>query len=162
MIEKIKRLKSEIQADLEKIAGLYLRIDGAYKEYAGTEKYAVSVELSFYLNQLYTGFERIFKNIAVFFENDIDSGKWHFSLIERMSIDIEDIRPAVISRKTFVYLNEIRGFRHFFRHAYAVDIDREKLDIVLKKVFLLRNIYPSEFRMFYDFLSELEKLEKKE
>jgi len=159
MIVKIRRLKSEIKADLERLDEIYTRIEESYKEYAETEKYAVSVEISFYINQLYTGFERIFKNIASFFENNINDEKWHFSLLERMSIEVEGIRPAVISRESFIYLNELRGFRHFFRHAYHTDIDQEKFKLVLKRVLLFKEKYPSDLQKFYDFLTGIEKKE---
>jgi len=159
MIEKIKVLKSEIIADLERLDDIYAKISSSEREYAVTEKYAVSVEISFYINQLYTGFERIFKNIASFFENNINEEKWHFSLLERMSIEIEGIRPAVISRESFTWLNELRGFRHFFRHAYNADIEQDKLKIVLKRVFLLREKYTSELQVFYKFLDSIEKEE---
>jgi hypothetical protein len=140
---------------------IYAKIRSARKAYEDTESYAISVEISFYINQLYTGFERIFKNIASFFENEINGEKWHFSLLERMSIEVEGIRPAVISRESFIYLNELRGFRHFFRHAYHADIDQEKLELVLKRTLLLRDIYPLDLQSFYDFLTRIEEQESK-
>lgn len=36
MIEKIRRLKSEIMADLERLGDIYIRIDRANEEYLAT------------------------------------------------------------------------------------------------------------------------------
>ena len=55
-----------------------------------------------------------------------------------MSLDIEDIRPRVISQKSFYTLDDIRRFRHFFYHAYDVELDFERIKIISVK--LLENI----------------------
>jgi hypothetical protein len=37
-------------------------------------------------------------------------------------------RPAVISPETLAHLQRPLGFRHFFRHSYAVDWDAQRLE----------------------------------
>lgn len=44
-----------------------------------------------------------------------------------MGLAIEDVRPAVPSMQTVAGWRELLAFRHFFRHAYAVDLDPERL-----------------------------------
>jgi len=155
MKEKIQILKSEIKTDLGKIESLINKFKEAYKSFNKTHEYSKLVESAFYVNQIYSGFERLFKNIANVFENSIDIDSWHKSLLERMSIDIEEIRPAVISEGTLSSLNELRAFRHFFRHAYDTDIDEKKFSIVAENVFKLADQYKLDFSKFIKFLDKL-------
>lgn len=49
-------------------------------------------------------------------------------------------------------LNSLRGFRHFFRHAYGVPIDYEQLQFNLNKA---RQVYPvlqRDINQFFDAL----------
>lgn len=157
MKESIAVLKSEIEKDTEKLNRLFKRFSASYKEFEKTGEYSKLIESAFYINQIYTGFERIFKNIAKTFENTIDEDYWHKSLLERMNLEIKGIRPALFSDESFQYLNELRAFRHFFRHAYDVDIDRKKFKIVAEKAFKIKERYRSEINKFLKFLDELLK-----
>lgn len=74
-----------------------------------------------------------------------------------MALNIEGIRPSVISKKTSSLLNELSGFRHFFRHAYDVDIDKRKFGIVADSIIELENLYKSDFEKFIQFLDKLIK-----
>jgi len=77
------------------------------------------INMGYYLHNLYNAFENIFLNIADVFENQIkERDRWHYSLQKRMSLDIEGIRPKVISKEASNYLDELRRFRHIFRHSY--------------------------------------------
>lgn len=116
MKSKYAILKSEILRDAEKLELLFEKFISSYDRYRQQKEYAFLVEAAFYVNQLYTGFERIFRNIAVSFENSIDEKSWHKSLLDRMVISIDNIRPAVISETNYKRLDELRAFRHFFRH----------------------------------------------
>ncbi len=49
-----------------------------------------------------------------------------------MKLDISGIRPALISEKCFYLLEELRAFRHFFRHAYSYEINVQKLKAILE------------------------------
>ncbi|MEM8546467.1 MAG: hypothetical protein AAGF66_21035, partial [Cyanobacteria bacterium P01_H01_bin.119] len=57
--------------------------------------------------------------------------RWHSALLQRMTQAVPSIRPAVISLETYTSLNALRGFRHFFRHAYEVPINYEQLVVNL-------------------------------
>ena len=54
------------------------------------------------------------------FENHIDDEQgWHAALLDRMSIAIEGVRPALMPLELKNPLHELRGFRHVFVHAYV-------------------------------------------
>ncbi len=155
MKEKIAILKSEIENDYQRIRRLFDKFENSYNEFSGSGEYSKLVESAFYVSQLHTGFENIFKNVARTFENNIGQDYWHKSLLERMILNIQDIRPAVISEESYTCLNELRAFRHFFRHAYNTDIDKEKFKIVADRVFKIRGLIRKDLDKFLHFLDRL-------
>ena len=45
-----------------------------------------------------------------------------------MTVEMGDLRPAVIRNETRKYLDEYRGFRHIVRNAYAFDLRPARLN----------------------------------
>jgi hypothetical protein len=84
-----------------------------------------SVEgLAYQLHNLYGACEQLFELIARAFENRIDARQYHVDLLRRMRTEIEGVRPALLdSTELERDLHELRAFRHFFRHAYAVELN---------------------------------------
>jgi hypothetical protein len=150
-------LKSDIQRDIGKLESIFSKFHTSYSRFTHEKIYAYLVESAFHVNQIYTGFERMFKNIATAFENSIDETSGHKSLLDRMIIGINGIRPTVISEAGYNYLNELRAFRHFFRHAYDFDLEAEKFAIVASKTIALEKIYKNDIQTFTTFIDELIK-----
>jgi len=148
-------LKSEILRDTEKLEGVFEKFESSYTQYQQKKEYAYLVEAAFHVNRLYTGFERMFGNIAKTFENSIDDKAWHKSLLDRMSIGIEGIRPAFISETSHKYLNELRAFRHFFRHTYDFDLEKDKFAIVASGARELRKSIKTDIQNFLGFVNQL-------
>ena len=148
-------LKSEILRDMEKLEHLFEKFASSFDKYKKQKEYAYLVESAFYVNQVYTGFERIFQNIAAYFENNVDEKSWHKSLLDRMVLDIENIRPPVISESNYRHLDELRAFRHFFRHTYDFDLEEEKFSIVASKARELRKGYKADLEKFLQFIRDL-------
>lgn len=161
MKEKIAILKSEIKNEYKKLNQLFSRFEDSYNKFLTSKEYSKLVEATFYVSQLYSGFENIFRNVARTFENTVEQDYWHKSLLERMGLEIQDIRPALISEESFKCLDEIRAFRHFFRHAYATDLDKEKFKIVAEKVLIVRDLISNDISDFLDFLDSLLKKRQK-
>jgi len=157
MREKIKFLKSKIMDDLQSIKKIYDKLNREKEKIKNTPNEAQLINMGYYLHNLYNAFENIFLNIADVFENQIkERDRWHYSLQKRMSLDIEGIRPKVISKEVSNYLDELRRFRHIFRHSYDYEIDWERLRIVLCKAEKLQqNIYEKEIGEFIRFLDKL-------
>lgn len=85
------------------------------------------------LCRLYNAFEQMGLRTAKAFENHIDDEQgWHATLLNRLCIAIDGVRPALIPQSLKSPLNELRGFRHVFVHAYDLEIDPEKLALLLK------------------------------
>lgn len=96
----------------------------------------------------------MFKIIATYFENNIsDTTRWHSALLQRMTQSIPEIRPALFSQKTYSILNSLRGFRHFFRHAYGSILEYEQLKINLDKAMNLYTLLETDVNNFIQELS---------
>jgi hypothetical protein len=79
--------------------------------------------------QFYTALEDLFKEIARVFENRVeDPARFHRELLVRMNIEVPEVRRAVIGEKAFRFLDRLRRFRHFIRHAYDYELDGEEIE----------------------------------
>jgi len=151
-------IKSKIDEDLESIGRIYAKIHTLTADMDDIPKEGDIIQLAYHLHDLYNAFENIFANVASTFENNVeDRLKWHSVLLRRMILDIESIRPKLISRTTANYLDELRRFRHLFRHSYDFDLEWERQHLVLKKAELLEGTYKSEIDEFKRFLDDLIK-----
>jgi hypothetical protein len=87
----------------------------------------------YHLARLYNVVENLAMRVARAFENRLeeDSG-WHVELLRRLSIAIPGVRPALLGTTLLEDLQELRGFRHVFRHAYDTALRPERLPDLLE------------------------------
>jgi uncharacterized protein YutE (UPF0331/DUF86 family) len=127
--------KAELKAQVGEIEAIYTRIEDRKQK---TDKTAIE-SVGYQLHNLYCAFEDLFKIVAETFENHIqDKSKYHQELLKRMAISIEGVRPCLVSQECFLLLDNLRSFRHLFRHAYSYELDERKVKIVLDDAFILR------------------------
>ncbi len=80
------------------------------------------------LHHYYTAFESAIERAVLFLDGALPDGPdWHRALLREAARDLPDVRPAILSAPTLTDWEELRRFRHFFRHAYAVALDLERL-----------------------------------
>ncbi|WP_045217349.1 hypothetical protein [Desulfonatronovibrio magnus] len=80
------------------------------------------------LHSFYTGMESCFEEIARTIDGALPSGSnWHQELLQQMSADLRELRPAVIRRSTRDCLDEYRAFRHLVRNVYTFNLKPERL-----------------------------------
>jgi len=130
-------------------------IEGILKEIYDTKpsKRAETTHLAYLLHNLYCSLEDIFQEVAKTFENKVeDPAKYHRELLKRMYMDVPGIRPKLLSRESYCTLDELRGFRHIFRHAYGYELDREHSQFFVKCGGIMRGINHPR----YDFMSFLQ------
>jgi predicted nucleotidyltransferase len=135
-LEVLQTLKSEIAALLERTQELDNKIEDYLVQVLPGQALSepVLITLAYLLNALYSCFEDQFQKIARVFENRITNlASWHRELLERMGIEVEGIRPRVLSRQSLHLLNELRGFRHVFRSSYLFELDEERLRLLLRR-----------------------------
>ncbi|MGH9854233.1 MAG: hypothetical protein ACREBD_30690 [Blastocatellia bacterium] len=86
-----------------------------------------------HLCRFYNAFEQMGLRVAKAFENNIDDEQgWHSALLNRLAIRIESVRPALVPLELKLPLRELKAFRHVFVHAYELELDPEKLALLLK------------------------------
>ena len=112
----------------------------------------------YYLHNLYNAFENICLNVARAFENQIDDRSgWHAVLLKRITLDVEGLRPKLLSVEAYRCLDELRRFRHVFRKAYyTIELDPQRIAIVIVQAQRLQALYRSELDRFKGFLDSLE------
>lgn len=144
--EEIEVLKSEVNGQIKEIENIYLKLEERSKS---SDKYAVE-SISLWLHHLYSAFEDLFKIIAKAFENSIvDESRYHIELLRRMTIVIDGVRPALLSKEVFPLFDELRSFRHRLRHAYVYDIEVGKVEAVLDVARNLKDLYQKEVDNFF-------------
>jgi hypothetical protein len=90
--------------------------------------------LGYSLHNLFNALENSFTQISASFENHLwDQGRWHRELLEKMFLDLGDLRPAIFPTSARDTLIDLMGFRHFFRHAYGSSLDTAKTIAVWKR-----------------------------
>jgi hypothetical protein len=93
--------------------------------------------------------------IAKCFENNVDKLTWHRDLIKRMSLEIDGIRPALLDGKDVPMIDELRAFRHVFRHIYQSELDVEKLKLVDSRTPKALDVFKSAHNRFIINLQQL-------
>ena len=119
------------------------------------EKAVVVAEL---LSKYYTCLETIFLRISQFFENSLSADRWHADLLDKMTLQIENVREAVIRDETRDALLELLKFRHFTRYYYDISYDWDRLDYLMKKFGQVRPMVSEDLDRFLVFLREVESL----
>jgi hypothetical protein len=105
------------------------------------------------LHDFYNCCERIFKKIAIELNAGYEeSERWHKSLLYRMTIPIEGIRPRVISDELAAYLDEFLAFRHLFRNIYGFELKGDRVDYLVGKFEKVAEKFSKEGEEFVSFL----------
>ena len=79
---------------------------------------------AFEINRTYNILEKAFERLCESFENHLEkTGRYHDTLIERVTLELKEIRPAFLPADAVREVRELKGFRHLFRHAYDLDLD---------------------------------------
>lgn len=112
-----------------------------------------------HLARVYNVIEQMALRVAKTFENQIDDESgWHAELIGRLSIQIDGVRPALFPPSLRQPLRELRGFRHVFTHAYELELDPDKLALLLKYARQVAPGLPALCRDFIRHVAEQEGL----
>ena len=107
------------------------------------------------MHGFYTAVEQIFKDIARTIDGGLPSaGEWHTGLLRQMTVEMEDVRPAVIKAETRKSLDEYRGFRHVVRNVYAFNLRPARLDELVKDAPACLSDLTADLLAFADFLEK--------
>ena len=126
---RLARLLAEARPDrdaLVRLAGELTAFAPRLAE-APTERPLLAV-VAVDLHDYYTALETLFERTARLLDGDVPKGPdWHRDLLVQMAADLPPVRGPVIAAVDRPWLESLRGFRHFFRHAYAVQLEAHRL-----------------------------------
>ncbi len=106
---------------------------------------------AFQLVRFFNIVEQMGLRIAKAFENHIDDERgWHAEIIHRLSISVPGVRPVVYPPAILPALRDLRGFRHIVTHAYDLELDSERLAIVLRHAENTASLLPGTIAAFFD------------
>jgi hypothetical protein len=156
---------SESRATLLRLRGDLLRDTAIAAELAdevearAQDLPAASPEVRAYLavlvHRFYTSVESAIERVERTLGSVPEGPEWHHDLLRGATYELEGVRPAILGDETYRRLSEILRFRHFFRHAYAVELDENKLGVVVGHLVASHGSVDDELRRFADFLRDL-------
>lgn len=124
---KLSLLRAEIERQMARITQVYETLEQRIDEMASGGPPLVE-SAAYQTHNYYSAVEDLLQLVAKAFENNIaDVSRWHSELIDRMTLNIPGVRPPLLSTQTAPLLHRLRGFRHFFRHAYDVPLDASEV-----------------------------------
>lgn len=147
---KLILLKVDLEGQMKDIERIHQKLlDRVAKLELEVNDDAILESIAYQIHNLYCATEDLLKIVASCFENNIsNTSQWHSLLLQRMTMEIPNIRPAFLSANTYAILNNLRGFRHFFRHAYSATIEYEQLKINLDKALKLKGNLDTDIDQF--------------
>lgn len=119
---------SRIESELAELDEVVKRVMSAW-HYAMEQRNDLFLDATaLNLHGFYSGIERIFESIAKEIDQSVPSGlSWHRELAYQMTMEIDSVRPPVITKATCKMLDEYRGFRHVVRNVYTYNLSEDRL-----------------------------------
>jgi hypothetical protein len=140
MRAKLARLASELAPERIMIDTLGSEIsDRAQALTADAGDAPALAYLAVKVHRYYTGIENALERIERVFGSGPSGGEWHLELLNGSALDLAGVRPPILPAHLIAPLREILRFRHFFRHAYAVELDAARLKRVAE---IVRDVHP--------------------
>lgn len=150
----LQRLRAEIRFDRE-VFGQRLSELEAIDLGPGTSTVAQRAHAAVALHHAYGAVESLLVRVARQIEGSLPEGPdWHQALVHAMGLEVPAVRPAVLSPPVVQGLRRLLGFRHFFRHAYAVELDPAQLDALRREAVTLAPALAADLDRLDAFLAQ--------
>lgn len=158
MIESYVVLAGRIRKELSDLERLVSRANRAMatarKNPQDADLYMDSASLN--LHDVYSGFERVFKQIAATVDGNVPTGaEWHRELLEQMGLDLPKVRPPVLTTHSIQRLDEYLRFRHVVRNVYTFAFDPERIGRLVKELEPVFDQIRQELSVFANFLEKV-------
>ena len=130
-------LKTKIEAEYEAIANVLsaLPSDRKLSDINELELAGVAALLHNFYNGIENIFKQIFKNASISLPQ---GSSWHKDLL------VNALKEKIISEELESKLRKFLVFRHFFSHAYALDLYPDKMEPLVSDAVLVFDIFKKE------------------
>ena len=158
MIEDYRVVSARIRQELKELDQVTFRADraiaAAKRQPGDQDLYIDSAALS--LHDFYSRLERIFHYIASSVDTSIPAGhEWHRELLRQMSLEIPELRPAVLSHESVNVLSEYLAFRHVVRNVYAFQFDPVRVEKLVHGLHSVMSKVKADIESFASFLEQI-------
>lgn len=152
--ELAERFRGEVE-DLDRTAQRALRAwERARSVTVDQDAYLDSVALN--LHGFYSGLERLFELVARHVDGTLPAGAtWHRDLLQVVSHEATDVRPAVIDAHIASNLDKFRRFRHLVRNIYTTNLQPGRMAGMLQTLPKLWPRLRAQLLAFAEFLEQL-------
>jgi len=155
--------RAELAALLAEVGDARRRLSELAQEIANTDPgssgqphRATLALLGVDLHSYYTTIEGLIERIVGALEGrTLEGPSTHIETIRHATRSLPQIRPAIFDAQRRESLDELRRFRHFFRHAYALSLRHAKLRRVLDLFPALHADLEADLSQFADFVQGL-------
>jgi hypothetical protein len=152
----IERLAAELQRDCSLLDELLEANSRAYDRIRNGASDSLDYgSLGYTIHNIYGVIENACLRIAKFFENGFSQDAWHKELLNRMLLDLPNMRPAFLTQEAYIVLDELRAFRHVFRNLYSRPLDFDRLMLVQKKTPRAVTLVKESVNRYVSFLAKL-------
>jgi hypothetical protein len=125
---ELARLAAEILADAEVLDGVVQAVVGARPRLRAPDR-AVLAMVAVDLHRWFTAVENVVERAERLVGALPAAGpSWHKDLLQGATLELPQVRPAILPARLLGDLEALLAFRHSFRHAYAVEFDAARLD----------------------------------
>lgn len=119
-----RRLAAEVSSELGNLGLLEEQCASAPQ---GEDTFSLRARGSI-LHDFYSGIERVFVRIAEELNGGVPQGEqWRQQLVRDMSLEIPEVRPAVIDEELARSLGDYLRFRHVFRNVYGFALEDQRM-----------------------------------
>ena len=109
------------------------------------------------LHDFYGGVERLFRRVAEGMDGEIPRGEnWHIELLQRMTVEVPEVRPVVVSTSLVEDLEGYLRFRHVFRNTYGYQLRWGKFSHLATAMAETLRRFEDEMAVFIECLRDLE------
>lgn len=128
-LASLARLRAEIQADRGAMATCLADVrDGVAMWSTAPPGRPYQVVAAVALHGWYTALEAVMERTVRSLDRAMPTGEaWHRELLSQAMVEVPGVRPALLARTLYAEILSLLDFRHFFRHAYGVPLDPDKL-----------------------------------
>jgi len=146
--------QSKIRDELDDIRQVVERVEKKLTDLSQTTPDDFTIAgFASYVHSFYNGLEKIFDLIAEHIDRFEPSDKsWHKELLKQMALEIQGVRPAVLTKELASALEDYLEFRHFFRHSYSFDLDWDELKPKAENLKATFEKLEAAFQRFFAFL----------